>query len=92
LTVPKVRIEVLVGDHDAGRVIDALVAAARTGVIGDGKVWTTPVEAVVASEPANGGPNRCADHCEVSRITDYRCRADGRAWTVWWMSMNRIDQ
>jgi nitrogen regulatory protein P-II 1 len=47
LTVPKVRIEVLVGDHDAGRVIDALVAAARTGVIGDGKVWTTPVEAVV---------------------------------------------
>jgi nitrogen regulatory protein P-II 1 len=45
--VPKVRIEVLVDNADALRVIDAIVAAASTGSIGDGKVWSTPVEDVV---------------------------------------------
>ena len=45
--VPKVRIEVLVDDADALRVVDAIVAAASTGSIGDGKVWTTPVGDVV---------------------------------------------
>ncbi len=45
--VPKVRIEVLVDDADATRVVDAIVAAAGTGSIGDGKVWSTPVDEVV---------------------------------------------
>ena len=45
--VPKTRVEVLVDDADAGRVLDAIVAAASTGAIGDGKVWSTPVEEVV---------------------------------------------
>jgi len=45
--VPKTRVEVLVDDADATRVVDAIVAAASTGSIGDGKVWTTPVEDVV---------------------------------------------
>ena len=45
--VPKVRIEVLVDDADAALVVDAVVAAASTGAIGDGKVWTTPVDEVV---------------------------------------------
>jgi nitrogen regulatory protein P-II 1 len=45
--VPKVRVEVVVDDTAAERVVDAVVRAARTGKIGDGKVWTTPVEAVV---------------------------------------------
>jgi nitrogen regulatory protein P-II 1 len=45
--VPKVRIEVVVDDEVAERVVDAVVAAARTGKIGDGKVWTTPVGTVV---------------------------------------------
>ena len=45
--VPKVRVEVLADDNDAGRVVEAVVAAARTGKIGDGKVWVTPVETVV---------------------------------------------
>ncbi len=43
--VPKVRVEVLV--HDAGKVVDAMVEAARTGKIGDGKVWVTEVDTVV---------------------------------------------
>jgi len=45
--VPKTRIEVLVSDADAVRVVDVVVAAASTGSIGDGKVWSTPVEDVV---------------------------------------------
>jgi nitrogen regulatory protein P-II 1 len=45
--VPKVRVEVLADDNDAGRVVEAVVAAARTGKIGDGKVWVTPVDTVV---------------------------------------------
>ena len=45
--VPKVRVEVLVDDEDAGKVVDAVVEAARTGKIGDGKVWVTPVETLV---------------------------------------------
>jgi nitrogen regulatory protein P-II 1 len=54
--VPKVRVEVLVEDYDAGRVIDALVASARTGTIGDGKIWTTPVEDVVRIRTGERGP------------------------------------
>ena len=45
--VPKTRIEVLVDDGDASRVVDTIVGAARTGKIGDGKVWSTPVDDVV---------------------------------------------
>ncbi|GAA4027565.1 nitrogen regulatory protein P-II [Allokutzneria multivorans] len=45
--VPKVRVEVLVDDEVVGKVVDAVVAAARTGKIGDGKVWVTPVETLV---------------------------------------------
>jgi nitrogen regulatory protein P-II 1 len=45
--VPKVRIEVLVDDADAVRVVDVVVTAASTGSIGDGKVWSTPVEDVI---------------------------------------------
>ena len=45
--VPKVRVEVLIDDADAARVIDTIVAAASTGSIGDGKVWSTPVDELV---------------------------------------------
>ena len=45
--VPKVRVEVLVRDEDADRIVDAIVSAARTDQIGDGKVWVSPVDTVV---------------------------------------------
>jgi nitrogen regulatory protein P-II 1 len=45
--VPKVRVEVLVDDADTADVIDVIVKSAQTGRIGDGKVWTLPVEDVV---------------------------------------------
>jgi len=45
--VPKVRIELLVDDEDAPALVEVIAAAARTGKIGDGKVWVTPVDSVV---------------------------------------------
>ena len=45
--VPKVRLEVLVDDLDAEKVVETVSEAARTGKIGDGKVWMTSVETVV---------------------------------------------
>ena len=45
--VPKVRVEVLVDDKDCASVVDVIVKAASTGSIGDGKVWTTPVDSIV---------------------------------------------
>ncbi|MFY9325393.1 MAG: P-II family nitrogen regulator [Candidatus Nanopelagicales bacterium] len=45
--VPKVRIEALIEDGDVAKVVDAVVAAAQTGKIGDGKVWVIPVDEVV---------------------------------------------
>ena len=45
--LPKVRMEILVDDEDGDDVVDVIVRAARTGKIGDGKVWTAPVETVV---------------------------------------------
>jgi len=45
--VPKARVEILVDDDDAANIVDVIVSAARTGKIGDGKVWITPVDGVV---------------------------------------------
>lgn len=45
--VSKVRLEVLADDNDAPRIIETIVTAARTGRIGDGKVWVTSVEEVI---------------------------------------------
>ncbi|MCO7194586.1 P-II family nitrogen regulator [Pseudonocardia sp. McavD-2-B] len=45
--VPKVKVEVVVDDEQADRVVQAVVDAAHTGRIGDGKVWVVPVENVV---------------------------------------------
>ena len=45
--VPKVRVELLVDDADVERLLEAVITAARTGKIGDGKVWVTAVEQVV---------------------------------------------
>jgi nitrogen regulatory protein P-II 1 len=55
--VPKVRVEILVEDQLAQEVIEALVKAARTGQIGDGKVWAVPVEDVVRVRTGERGPD-----------------------------------
>ena len=55
--VPKVRIEVLTDDPDADRVVDVVVDAARTGKIGDGKVWVTDVDRIVRVRTGEAGPD-----------------------------------
>jgi nitrogen regulatory protein P-II 1 len=45
--VPKVRVEIVCPDDDVERITDAITASARTGKIGDGKIWVTPVEQVI---------------------------------------------
>ncbi|HEX9258362.1 MAG TPA: P-II family nitrogen regulator [Acidimicrobiales bacterium] len=45
--VPKARLDVVVDEGQVDQVIDVIVQAARTGKIGDGKVWVTPVERIV---------------------------------------------
>ena len=45
--IPKVKLEIVVEDTDADRVVDAIVSSARTGKIGDGKVWVTDVRRLV---------------------------------------------
>jgi len=55
--VPKVRLEVLVEDSDADSVVDVVVKAAQTGRIGDGKVWTVPVDTVARVRTGERGPD-----------------------------------
>ncbi|RNM15823.1 P-II family nitrogen regulator [Nocardioides pocheonensis] len=45
--VPKIRVEIVVDEQDVDSVTDAIVRAAQTGRIGDGKVWVAPVETVI---------------------------------------------
>ena len=45
--VPKVRLEVVVDDGDVERIVGVITEAARTGKLGDGKIWVSPVESLV---------------------------------------------
>jgi len=45
--LPKVKVEVVVDSFDTEKVIDTVTAAARTGKIGDGKIWAVTVDRVV---------------------------------------------
>jgi nitrogen regulatory protein P-II 1 len=54
--VPKIRIEVLVDDPQVDQVVDAIVKTAKTGKIGDGKVWVLPVDGVVRVRTGESGP------------------------------------
>jgi len=45
--VPKVRVEVVCDDADVERILEAIESSARTGRIGDGKIWVVPVEELV---------------------------------------------
>jgi nitrogen regulatory protein P-II 1 len=45
--LPKIKIEVVIDNERAERCVDAIISASRTGKIGDGKIFVTPVERVV---------------------------------------------
>ena len=53
--VPKVRLEALVDDGDASRVVQLFLDAARTGKIGDGKVWVVPLDDVFRVRTGESG-------------------------------------
>jgi len=53
--VPKVRVEIVVDDADVDRVAQQLIETARTGKIGDGKVWVLPVEAMYRIRTGESG-------------------------------------
>ena len=55
--VPKVRLEVVVDDADAAPVVSAILKAAQTGRIGDGKIWTVAVEDVARVRTGEHGPD-----------------------------------
>ncbi|MGW5035145.1 P-II family nitrogen regulator [Streptomyces nigra] len=55
--VPKVRLEAVVEDAVADEAVEAVVQAAHTGKIGDGKVWVLPVETVVRVRTGERGPD-----------------------------------
>ena len=55
--VPKIKVEILVEEDDAQSVVDVIVKTAQTGRIGDGKVWTVPVDTVVRVRTGERGPD-----------------------------------
>lgn len=54
--ITKVRLEVLAEDQDAEALTGVIVQAARTGSVGDGKVWVTPVDTIVRVRTGESGP------------------------------------
>jgi nitrogen regulatory protein P-II 1 len=55
--LPKVKIQILVADEKAAQVVEAIVQGARTGKIGDGKIFVTPVEEVIRIRTGERGPD-----------------------------------
>jgi nitrogen regulatory protein P-II 1 len=55
--LPKIKIEIAVKDEMVDKVIDAIVKAANTGRIGDGKIFVTPMEEVVRIRTGERGPD-----------------------------------
>jgi len=53
--VPKLKLEILVGDEAANEVVDAIATSARTEKIGDGKIWTTQVDNVIRIRTGQAG-------------------------------------
>ncbi len=54
--LPKVKIEVVIADDQLDRVVEAIVAAARSGRIGDGKIFVTDVEDIIRIRTGERGP------------------------------------
>jgi nitrogen regulatory protein P-II 1 len=55
--VPKIRVEVLCDDDQVDGIVEAVSSAARTGKIGDGKIWVTPVEHLRRIRTGEMGPD-----------------------------------
>jgi nitrogen regulatory protein P-II 2 len=55
--LPKIRIEIAVAEEDADRVVEAIGNSAKTGQIGDGKIFVTPIEQAVRIRTGETGGN-----------------------------------
>lgn len=55
--VPKLRLELVVDDPVTAQAVEAIQGAARTGNIGDGKIWVTPVESLIRIRTGEAGPD-----------------------------------
>ncbi|MEL6981456.1 MAG: P-II family nitrogen regulator [Actinomycetota bacterium] len=55
--VPKLRLELVVDEPATAQAVEAIQGAARTGNIGDGKIWVTPVESLVRIRTGEAGPD-----------------------------------
>jgi nitrogen regulatory protein P-II 1 len=55
--LPKIKIEIAVGDDLVNKVVDAIVQAANTGRIGDGKIFVTSMEEVIRIRTGERGPD-----------------------------------
>src|SRR5512132_1196161 len=55
--VPKVKVEIVVDDDDVDGIVDAIAKAARTGKIGDGKLWVSDVDRVMRIRTGEMGPD-----------------------------------
>jgi len=55
--LPKVKIELVVADENVEAAIEAITKAARTGRIGDGKIFISPVEEVIRIRTGESGPD-----------------------------------
>jgi len=55
--LPKVKLEIIVSDEMAAQVVETIERAARTGRIGDGKIFVMPMEEVVRIRTGERGPN-----------------------------------
>lgn len=54
--VPKVEIKIAVEDHQVDEVVQAIIGAAKTGKIGDGKIFITPIDNVIRIRTNESGP------------------------------------
>jgi nitrogen regulatory protein P-II 1 len=55
--LPKIKLEIVAEDGQAARIVAAIEAAARTGKIGDGKIFVLPVEEIVRIRTGERGPD-----------------------------------
>ena len=55
--LPKIKIEVVLGDDLVGRAVEAIIESAKTGKIGDGKIFVLPVDEVVRIRTGEKGPD-----------------------------------
>ena len=55
--LPKIKIELLLDDDQVDPVIDSICKTARTGKVGDGKIWVSPVDTVVRIRTGERGPD-----------------------------------